>query len=207
MINRFFIFANRRKEIYGDLDTFLFQHPDYHSNNSVFILMNTAQPLAFKAVSEFDRKWIFFRVLADTTISKFRKLTFRDITLLTRYHFEYYCSLPDDGNPNDIFKDQIQQLKIPCGQPYIHSVAFNSDHHDLVHRLKWNVKPWAKQKTLSSGLWVYLHLKEYYPTAHFTFIGFDANLSPKFHNPDIEAKYLLELFKSDNIESYRCIKA
>lgn len=203
-IEHFFIFANRLKDKYGDLDNFLYNHKDYNSN-SVFVLLNKAEPLVFDSVASFNRKWIFFRVLSNTTVSKYRIMTFRDPSLLTQYNFEYYGCLPDSGEPYKIFRNTISSLNVSPNNLYPYSLEYNDTHHYYVHRLKKNVPPWAKQKTLSSGLWLYVHLKQMFSNAKFTFIGFNAHISPKFHNADVEKELLLEIFQTDNVEQYNCI--
>lgn len=204
LIKRFFLFANRTPDKYGDLDNFLINHPDYHSD-SVFILLNTAEPMLFKSVLDFPRKWIFFRVLVNTVVKKNRTILFRNLNLLPTHNFEYFSSLPDTGEPYEIFLKQIKDLNIDIKNLYPNSLVFNDEHQALVHKLKYNVKPWAKQKTLSSGLWLYIHLKHQFSTSKFTFVGFNGNISPQFHNPPIETEYLRNLFVSGHVETYNCI--
>jgi len=203
MAQRFFIFANRLKNKYGDLDNFLLHHPDY--NNAVYILLNTAEPLSFSSVIEFPKKWIFFRVLSDTSNIRKRTLIFRDLTLLQKYDFEQFGALPDQDEPYQVFLDRIKELNIDNTRLYPYRLSFNQEHFHLVHKLNFNVKPWAKQKTLSSGLWLYIHLKERYPLSSFTFVGFNGNIGSQFHNPSAEQQYLKELFMSKNVETHNCI--
>ncbi len=205
-IKRFFMFANRYEHRYGELNNFLYNHPDYN-DNSVFILFNKMLPLSFDAVYNFTRKWIYFRCLFS---QETRKLTYQNLDLLNDISFEKFYSLPECFSPQhqakeycEIFCKLIHEKKIDIGK-LSHSTSDHKDHQTLTDRINRGNKPYHKSKNLSSGLWAYIYLKYKYPNAKFTLIGFNSDISPNNHAADIERKYFLAdiLFLKNRIETF-----
>lgn len=208
-IYRFFIFANRRKSEYGDLDTFLSSHPDI-CKNCIFILFNKALPLSFQSVNKFVRKWIFFRCLSDPSIPK--QLLFDDFNILNRYSFEKFFLLPEFLLQENIHKsfgkafiENLHAKNIDISLLSHTNIWRNKEHDLLYHRINYGIKPYHKHKDLSSGLWAYIYLKNQYPLSKFTLIGFNSNINELTHSPDIEKKYLIqEHYFSKELEFFQC---
>ena len=198
---RFFIFANRYQNRYGDLDKFLYSHPDYNEQ-SVFVLFNLGLPLqSFESVRQFQRKWIWFRALNNGNSN----YIYRDLQLLHKFNFERFYHYNDDTEHCHIFYDLIEQKQLDISKLHHCGKAYN-EHILLLHRLSSQTKIYRPSKKPSTGLWVYIYLKNKYPNAKFTLIGFNADISPRSHSARLERQYLLteNMFNKD-LEMFKCL--
>lgn len=208
-ISRFFIFANREISIYGnDLDKFLYNHPDYRKN-SVVILFNNAVPLEFSSVANFTRKWIFFRCLSE---GQSKNIFFRDVNLLQKHTFEKFFVLPDillkEKNEKvfvKVFLENLYKNNIDISLLSHTNTWKNNEHSMLLDRINYGIKHYHRKKDLSSGLWTYIYLKEKYQNAKFTLIGFNCDINPETHSPEMEKKYIMqEQFFNNELELFKC---
>jgi len=200
---RFFIFANRYQHRYGDLDNFLYSHPDYNEQ-SVFVLFNLGLPLKwFESVSSFKRKWICFRCLNKGGHQS--EHTYRNLELLNDFNFERFYHLRDGHAFCDIFFRLLEEYNIDISNLH-HFGDMSKEHYLLKTKLKDLVKPFYTPPKISTGLWTYIYLKDRYPDSQFTLIGFNADISPQSHSPNTEQQYLLrEMYFNKNLETFRCI--
>ena len=203
-VKRFFMFANRYKRRYGDLDNFLYNHPDYN-DSSVFILFNRMLPVSFDSVKNFKRKWIYFRCL----FGKDKVLTYMDLDLLKTIDFERFYSIPECSCDNHkdkeyckVFFELIHQKDIDISKLFHSEIDNNEEHKLLFEQVNSAHKPWDRTRNLSSGLWTYVYLKTIFPKSKFTLIGFNADISPKNHEAIVEKEYLLQQVKQHDIELF-----
>ena len=200
---RFFIFANRYQYRYGDLDDFLYSHPDYNEQ-SIFVLFNLGLPLQwFESVSSFKRKWICFRLLNKG--GHRGGYTYRNLELLNDFNFERFYYLHDSLTFCDVFFRLLEEYNIDISN-LRHFGSMSKEHHLLNDKLKQLKKPYCTPQKISTGLWTYIYLKDRYPDSQFTLIGFNADISPQSHSPNTEQQYLLrEMYFNKNLETFRCI--
>ena len=199
---RFFIFANRYQHRYGDLDDFLYSHPDYNEQ-SVFVLFNLGLPLQwFKSVREFERKWIWFRALS----KGYGDYTYRDLQLVNKFNFERFYHYHDHTEHCHTFYDLIKVAQLDISKLH-HCSKEYKEHHSFYNSLNNGMKQYRTSKKPSTGLWVYIYLKNKYPNAKFTLIGFNADISPRSHSAKIERQYLLtEIMFNKNLETFKCLE-
>jgi len=207
---RFFIFANKRS--YNKyLDDFLVSHKDI--GNSIFIFFNKAEPLKHSAVSrKHPNKWIFFRSLSTNG----RYMMFRDLNLLNLFDFKGIFTVPDilDKNiyKNNLaidFIDFLEKNNIDGSLiRHIGSEKFQpTEYFQLMKRISLKkIKYYHKNKCLSSGLWIYLYIKNKYPRYPITLIGFTGDVDPSIHEPIVEKNYIIgEHLWNKNCELFDCI--
>ena len=207
---RFFIFAN--KTSYNKyLDDFLVSHKDI--SHSIFVFFNKAEPMKHSAIArKHPNKWIFFRSLSQNG----KHMLFRDLNLLKIFNFKSVFTVPDilDKNIynnklaidflNFLDKNNIDESIIR----HIGSEKFQPpEYFELLKRIRLKkIKYYHKNKCLSSGLWIYLYIKNKYPKHPITLIGFTGDVDPSVHEPIVEKNYIIgEHLWNKNCELFDCI--
>lgn len=201
----FFLFANSNK--CENIHKYLLSDHNFNSDNSVVVLFNMGLPLThYQSVADHPHKWIFFRMLGNPQNNG---SIFRDLSLLNTYRFDKFFFIPDFLDPNT-------RVRLRYRQPFYNStIDYLVDHHIDIDRLSHiglfdpdilaaTKKLYTENKTISSGLWIYLYLKGKYPKSTFTLLGYSAEISEQYHDPSFEKAFLLSQILSNQCDCLSC---
>lgn len=176
----------------------------FYDVNSTCILFNSAYPLTITSdIQNHSNKWIFFRSLSSIRENIF----YRDLSLLEKFHFERYYFIPDifdyaKYKNRDYFLSTVTQL-------HDKNISLSRIHHmDIFESHEFRtVKKYCKNinKTISSGLWIYLYIKNKYPSSHITLVGYSANINTQFHDSSFEYGYLLSEILNNRCSHIKCL--
>jgi hypothetical protein len=186
LLSNIFIFANNlEKDI---CDSYFENFDNFLSKNNALIFFNRAIPLIkSNYLSHHSNKWLFFRLLAN---HKNYNSFFYDLGLLKNFQFTKYFFIPEPFEQ----KWQNRNFFIPTINE-LHNRGIdikNFCHMSLFDgpELRMVKKIYPKNKTISSGLWLYLYLKYHYSTSKFYLVNFNSKVNSDFHSPEFESAYL-----------------
>lgn len=192
-LNNIFIFANNlEKEID---DTYFLNFRNFLSKNNTLVFMNTAVPLVkSNYLANHDNKWIFFRIMA-----RYKKYGsfFKDMDLLKKFQFTKYFFIPEPFDKKwqslNFFIPTMNELcdKNIDVNNFCHMSLFDGPELSMVKKI------YPKNKTMSSGLWIYLYLKYHYNDSRFYLVNFTSKIDPKFHSSEFESAYLCSEYMND----------
>jgi hypothetical protein len=197
---KFYLIANNTKI----LDYSFLNNTNFFDENSICILFNNAYPLTInEQIKNHGNKWIFFRSLSMIQNETY----YRDLSLLQNYFFEKYYFIPEildsiKYKNKDYFWSTISYLKeknISLSELH-HMDIFESEEFRIVRKYYSRIK-----KTISSGLWVYIYIKNKYPRSEITLVGYDLCVNSAFHDVSFEYGYILSDILSNRCKQIKCL--
>lgn len=204
-VKHFFLFANSDHS--ENIQQFLMQSQEFHSIYSTSILFNAGLPLDYyPAVANHGCKWIFFRMMGNT--QNYSNI-FRDLSLLKKYQFDKFFFIPDFLDPSTRAANRYRKPFYYPTMDYLVSNNIDTSHLSHIGLFDPDILAKTKQlyttnKTLSSGLWIYLYLKGKYPNSTFTLLGYSSDLNEQYHDSSFEKAFLLSQILTNQCNSVSC---
>lgn len=220
-IKRFFIFANNRQTDYKDLDNFLYNHPDYNTDQSVCIFFNEATRWSLKQESAIQakRKWLIVRPAFHKDPNKSPEyIGLNDVNTID---FERFYICPELITPNHnrtnllpLLYKHFDENNIDITKWRHFKYACNAEQTEFKDKLNEHIAPaWRehpkcfeatglKRRTPTTGLWFYMYLKNEHPDIKLTLLYFTSNTSSSHGDDEERAYFLNEIKTNKNIELF-----